>query len=96
MNPIANNITKNTIDQIIISTIPIGPSPIAFPVCPFIANVIVLSLCLTLSIQTGNKIKCVYTYGENNEMFYNYFSNNNIITYKYNTLREVVNNLPSL
>lgn len=43
-----------------------------------------------------NKIKCVYTYGENNEMFYNYFSNNNIITYKYNTLKEVVNNLPSL
>lgn len=43
-----------------------------------------------------NKIKCVYTYGENSEMFYNYFSNNNIITYKYNTLKEVVNNLPSL
>lgn len=42
-----------------------------------------------------NKIVSVYCFGENNNEFYNYFSNNNynIKCYKYLTLEEVVNNI---
>ena len=39
------------------------------------------------------KIKKVYCMGENKEDFYNYFTNNSILAYNYNTLEDVINNL---
>ena len=40
-----------------------------------------------------NNIKLVYTYGETKELFYNYFISKNILTFKYNTLEEIIKNI---
>ena len=39
------------------------------------------------------KIKVVYCYGENKDDFYNYFINNKIECYKYDSLEEVIKNI---
>lgn len=40
-----------------------------------------------------DKIKVVYCYGENKDDFYNYFINNKIECYKYDSLEEVIKNI---